>query len=240
MINRKFLAAFVFVMVLGLSACGSAEHGASDINSIQAEPVLIETENVEQGAGEHQEETKEKTQDEQTSTAGEQQELQGQETQKEGEQDIESNVADDELEGNLASYRAKREDWTDTSLGNGVTGSGGKAQSPEDFNLYFDSSVMDNFDAREVVDAYSVAKKYVENTLGVTVTTKHTVYMCVDPRIWEIYEAEDKGIAEGYEAENIFVCEYGENGSWKYLILVREGKGSAWEVIHNGSSYMEG
>ena len=59
MINRKFLAAFVFVMVLGLSACGSAEHGASDINSIQAEPVLIETENVEQGAGEHQEETKE-------------------------------------------------------------------------------------------------------------------------------------------------------------------------------------
>ena len=35
MINRKFLAAFVFVMVLGLSACGSAEHGASDINSKQ-------------------------------------------------------------------------------------------------------------------------------------------------------------------------------------------------------------
>ena len=240
MVNKKFLAAFVFVMVLGLSACGSAEDGASDINSIQAEPILIETENVEQGAGEQQEETKEKTQDEQTSTAGEQQELQGQETQKEGEQDIENNATDDELEGNLASYRAKREDWTDTSLGNGVTGSGGKAQSPEDFNLYFDSSVMDNFDAREVVDAYSVAKKYVENTLGMTVTTKHTVYMCVDPKIWEIYEAEDKGVAEGYEAENIFVCEYCDNGSWKYLILVREGKGSAWEVIHNGSSYMEG
>ena len=69
---------------------------------------------------------------------------------------------------------------------------------------------------------------------------KHTVYMCVDPRIWEIYEAEDKGVAEGYETENIFVCEYCDNGSWKYLILVREGKGSAWEVIHNGSSYMEG
>ena len=235
MIKRKFLAAFVFVIVLGLSACGNVDSNPSDSNSIQGESIPIETENIDQGASEQLEETKEEKQNEQTSSAEEQQK-----TQKEGEQDIEGNATDDELEGNLASYRAKREDWTDTSLGNGVTGSGGKAQSPEDFNLYFDSSVMDNFDAREVVDAYSVAKKYVENTLGMTVTTKHTVYMCVDPRIWEIYEAEDKGVAEGYETENIFVCEYCDNGSWKYLILVREGKGSAWEVIHNGSPYMEG
>ena len=36
------------------------------------------------------------------------------------------------------------------------------------------------------------------------------------------------------------VCEYcNEDGVWQYLILVREGKGSEWNVIHNGSSYKE-
>jgi hypothetical protein len=231
MIKRKFSAAFIFVIILGLSACGSEDYNLSDTYSVQGESITTETENADRSV----EGQKKETQDEQASSAGEQQE-----TQKEGAQDMEGNVTDDELEENLALYRAKREEWTDTSLGNGVTGSGGKAQSPEDFDLYFDTSAMDNFDARELVEAYDTAKSYVENTLGVEVTTKHTVYMCVDPRIWEIYEADDKGVAEGYEAENIFICEYCDNGAWKYLILVREGKGSAWEVIHNGSSYTEG
>lgn len=211
--NKKFIVAMACIMAMGLTACGCGnDNTANDIQ--QVEPNYF-TENTEQGDSDI-------------------------ETQKEEAQDLESNVTDNELEENLALYRAKREDWTDTPLGNGVTGSGGKAQNPEDFNLYFDTSAMDNFDAREVVDAYDVAKNYVENVLGVTVTTKHTVYMCVDPRIWEIYESENKGVAEGYEAKNIFVCEYCDNGNWKYLILVRKGKGSAWEVIHNGSSYMEG
>jgi hypothetical protein len=71
------------------------------------------------------------------------------------------------------------------------------------------------------------------------VETRNTTYHCVDPRIWEIYSANDKGVANGYEPENIYVTEYCDNGAWQYLILVREGKGSEWKVIHHGSSYME-
>ena len=52
-----------------------------------------------------------------------------------------------------------------------------------------------------------------------------------------IYEDEDKGVASGYDADNIFLCEFNDNGNWQYLILVREGKGSEWEVLHHGSSY---
>ena len=89
------------------------------------------------------------------------------------------------------------------------------------------------------MEAIDTANSYVENTLGITVKTRNTTYMCVDPRIWEIYSAEDKGVASGYEPENIYLREYCDNGTWQYLILVRDGKGSAWEVIHHGSSYME-
>ena len=64
--------------------------------------------------------------------------------------------------------------------------------------------------------------------------------MCIDPRILNIYDAEDKGVAAGYDNNNIFVCEYcKEEGVWQYLILVREGRGSEWNVIHNGTSYKE-
>lgn len=42
------------------------------------------------------------------------------------------------------------------------------------------------------------------------------------------------------DSSNIFVCEYcNGDGEWQYLILVRDGKGSAWSVLHDGSSYKE-
>ena len=84
------------------------------------------------------------------------------------------------------------------------------------------------------------ARIYVTDSLGIEPDTKMVTYMCIDPRILNIYEDEDKGVAAGYDNNNIFVCEYcNEDGVWQYLILVREGKGSEWNVIHNGSSYKE-
>lgn len=144
----------------------------------------------------------------------------------------------EELEERLVKYRAERETMTDRSLGNGVSGYG--APNAGDYGFSSDESeYLLLFDARELSEAYEAAKNYVTNTLGISVETKGTVYPCVDPRMTEIYEAVDKGVANGYEPENIFICEYCETGEWHYLILVREAKGEQWKVIYHGNSYKE-
>lgn len=145
---------------------------------------------------------------------------------------------DEELEKSLEEYREERETMTNVSLRNGASGYG--APNLEDYNIT--TSVLDfilDFDAREINEAYEAAKEYVEETLSIKKETKISVYPCVDPRIIEIYSDEDKGVANGYSADNIFVCEYCDEGIWKYLILVREAKGEPWSVIHHGSSYKE-
>ena len=115
----------------------------------------------------------------------------------------------------------------------------GGSVSEEEYGISYDASILNAFDSREMAEAYDAAISYVESTLGISPETRNTVYHCVDPRIWAIYNAKDKGVANGYAPENIFVCEYCDHKTWQYLILVREGKGSAWEVIHHGSSYMK-
>lgn len=142
-----------------------------------------------------------------------------------------------DLEQKLAEYREKRESMTNIPMGGGVVGFG--APNIEDYGFDTNMAEYNKFDSRELNKAYETAKKYVENVLKINVETKTVVYECVDPRIIEIYEVEDKGRADGYDAENIFLCEYRDNGTWKYLILGREGKGNEWQVIHHGSSYKE-
>lgn len=211
--RKKFIAAIICVMIMGLTACAGGKEEVAD-SPKQVEPLVIEMEDTEQ-----------------SSDIQEQADTQIQESEEN---------EDEELDEKLDEYREYRETVTAVPMGNGVTGSGnGPMKNPEDFGFSFDASASENFDVRELTEGFETGKNYVENILGISVETKHTVYMCVDPRIWAIYEAEDKGVADGYEPENIFVCEYSDNGSWQYLILVREGKGSAWEVIHHGSSYME-
>ncbi len=148
-----------------------------------------------------------------------------------------SDQTDTELEEQLARYRQEREDTIQEA--NGLIEGG----SPDESNYTFDlsgTSYSGQFDTRETTEGYAAARIYVTDTLGIKPGTKQVVYMCVDPRILAIYEDEDKGVAAGYDNSNIFVCEYcGEDNVWQYLILVRDGKGSQWEVVHNGSSYKE-
>ena len=143
--------------------------------------------------------------------------------------------ADTELEEELAKYRQEREDNIQ-EVGGLVEGG-----SPDESNYTFDMSGigLGQFDTREMTEGFAAARIYVTGTLGIKPSTKMEVYMCVDPRVLAIYEDEDKGVAAGYDNSNIFVCEYcDESNVWQYLILVRDGKGSAWKVIHHGSSYM--
>lgn len=216
--KKKFIVVVVCAMVMGLTACASGKDNTTD-DFQQAEPFAVETENEEQQS----------LSEEQQSSFEEQQAVHEQET---------LDNEDEELDEKLAAYREKRENTKPVSLGNGVTMGG--TVDPEEFDIVFDASPLQKFDTRELMAAIDTANSYVEKTLEVSVETQHITEMCVDPRIWEIYAADDKGVANGYEPENIFLREYCDNGIWQYLILVRDGKDRAWEVIHHGSSYMEG
>ena len=144
---------------------------------------------------------------------------------------------DARLEEELKNYRQEREDMIQEA--NGLVEGG----SPDEDNYSFDMSgsfYTSRFDTRETTEAYAAARIYVTDTLGFRPSTKMVTYMCIDPRVLAIYDDEEKGVAAGYDSSDIFVCEYcNGDGVWQYLILVRDGKGSAWSVIHDGSSYKE-
>ncbi len=144
---------------------------------------------------------------------------------------------DGNLEEELKNYRQEREDMIQEA--NGLVEGG----SPKEDNYSFDMSgsfYTSRFDTRETTQAYAAARVYVTDTLGIKPSTKMVAYMCMDPRVLAIYDDQDKGVAAGYDSSDIFVCEYcNGDGVWQYLILVRDGKGSPWSVIHDGSSYKE-
>ena len=137
----------------------------------------------------------------------------------------------EELEKEMAAYRAERE------KGESSDGKFQLAQDPSEekykYGIGSSNSYTVRFDARELNEAYEVADNFVEKTLELESET----WECIDPRMTAIYEDEDKGVANGYDADNIFLCEYNDHGTWQYLILVREGKGSDWSVLYHGNSY---
>lgn len=234
--NKRFIAAMACVMVMGLTACGSGDDNAA--NNIQQVETIPFTENMEQDGSDIEVHGEIGTQ--QVTEAQNVIDTQEAQPTSDGQQEAQEQVApdsDEELEEKLAAYREARENAKPTSLGNGVTMGG--SVSEDEYGISYDASILETFDSREIAEAYGTANTYVEDTLGISVETRNTTYHCVDPRIWAIYSAEDKGVANGYDPENIYVVEYCDNGTWQYLILVREGKGSAWKVIHHGSSYME-
>ena len=234
--NKRFVAAMACVMVMGLTACGGGDdNAANDIQ--QSEPIPV-TENVKQDDSDIEKQGEIETQ--QVTEAQNVIDAQEEQLPADGQQGAQEQAAsdsDEELEEKLAAYREARENAKPISLGNGVTMGG--SVSEEEYGISYDASILSTFDSREMAEAFGTANSYVEDTLGISVETRNTTYHCVDPRIWAIYSAEDKGVANGYAPENIYVVEYCENGTWQYLILVRDGKGSAWKVIHHGSSYME-
>lgn len=234
--DKRFIAAMACVMVMGLTACGSGDDStANDIQ--QAEPIPV-TENVEQDDSDIEKQGETETQQvTETQNVIDAQEEQLPSDGQQGAQEQVVSDSDTELEEKLAAYREARENAKPISLGNGVTMGG--SVSEEEYGISYDASILSTFDSREMSEAFGTANSYVEDTLGISVETRNTTYHCVDPRIWAIYSAEDKGVANGYDPGNIYVVEYCGNGAWQYLILVRDGKGSAWKVIHHGSSYME-
>ncbi len=142
-----------------------------------------------------------------------------------------------DLTEGLRLYREDRE--TMMSVSNGLIFVG--APNGEDYGLDFSAGMeaQQQFDAREKAEAGAAAEAYIAETLGIVPPTVMSFYMCVDPEILNIYLDTDKGVASGYSNDNIYVVEFCNDENWEYIFLVREGKGSAWKVIHSGSSYKE-
>lgn len=141
-------------------------------------------------------------------------------------------AAAEDIEKELAAYRAEREQLKQPSTIDNCD----IVQMPNEENYKYGIGIADEtavFDTRELTLAFEAAEDYVTGTLKL----KSEVYSCIDPRMNAIYEDEDKGVANGYDADNIFLCEYNDNGKWLYLILVREKKGTDWNVLYHGSSY---
>ena len=229
---KKFFWGIVCAVVMGLTACGDGEEDIAGVQTLQPEQISTEKGNNGQEETAHSDVQGIEMQ----GTEGQGTEVRQPEIQESQQQD--QNDTDSDLEERLAQYRAEREGMTNVAMGNGVSGYG--APNAENFGFQADTTdYTQNFDSRELNKAYETAKKYVTETLAISVETNAVVYPCIDPRITEIYEAEDKGVADGYDSKNIFVCEYCDNGTWQYLILVRDGKDSDWSVIHHGGSYKE-
>ena len=237
---KKFFWGIVCAVVMGLTACGDGEEDIAGVQTLQPEQISTEKGNNGQEETAHSDVqgiemqgTESQKTEMQQSEKQEPQQLETRESQQQVQDE-----ADADLEERLAQYRAEREGMTNVAMGNGVSGYG--APNAENFGFQADTTdYTQNFDSRELNKAYETAKKYVTETLAISVETNAVVYPCIDPRITEIYEAEDKGVADGYDSKNIFVCEYCDNGTWQYLILVRDGKDSGWSVIHHGGSYKE-
>ena len=222
--NQKFLTAMVVcAMAMGMAGC------ANESGNGPAAPVQIEASAIS--------EEKESKEDVKIPDTQVQEESQAQTPVSESNEGTVGGQADAELEEELKNYRKEREDMIQEA--NGLVEGG----SPDEDNYSFDMSgsfYTSRFDTRETTEAYAAARVYVTDTLGIKPSTKMVTYMCIDPRVLAIYDDEDKGVAAGYDSSNIFVCEYcNGDGVWQYLILVRDGKGSAWSVIHDGSSYKE-
>lgn len=220
MSNKKmFMIAAMCIVVVGLSGCGDGGKKALE-ESIQTEIFPADKGNEGQSSMKDNGQTEMEMQ-----------------ASSEADGSIEGEQPDLELEEELKRYRQEREDNIQES--NGLVEGG----SPDEDNYSFDMSgsfYTEQFDTREMTEAYAAARIYITDTLGIKPGTKMTAYMCIDPRVLEIYDDEDKGVASGYDNSNIFVAEFcNEEGVWEYLILVREGKGDAWKVIHNGNSYKE-
>ena len=160
-------------------------------------------------------------------------------SQEEGQEQSEKNETQKEqeyteLDEMLAQYRQERRE-SNEKMSDGTILVVEPSQDSYDIDLSGYEYMNSLFDTREKTEAFDAAIEYLKTTYGI-----EKVNSCVDPRIYEIYGKEDKGVADGYEDSNIFVAEYeNSDGEWNYLILVREGKGAEWKVIGDGKDYRE-
>ena len=110
-------------------------------------------------------------------------------------------------------------------------------------NIPDKASNKPSFESKELEDIFEAMNKYLKEEKGMKEDKngeieEANISEAIDPRINAIYDEDDKGVAKGFKNEDIFVGEYEDkDGSYKYLVLVRNSNGDKWKVIHDGTSY---
>lgn len=145
---------------------------------------------------------------------------------------------DTELDKELARRRKARKEGTKE------TADGTLSVTENGANIAGQSKNMPNF-FKEGYDVFEqlarVVNNYIENELKIPARPvyQHNTSQCMDPRMNAIYDDKDKGVASGYDNENIYIEEYEteKDDVYSYLILVRDSKNSPWKVIYHGNSY---
>ncbi|MGL4656479.1 MAG: hypothetical protein ACRCWM_11485 [Sarcina sp.] len=140
-----------------------------------------------------------------------------------------------ELDKTLAAHRKFRQENKSEKNGSSTM----LSMSPASIPNY--PKNVPSFEDENLEDMYQVAIDYLVEEKGFTKDEndyiKEDFAQCIDPRIMELYDNEDKGLLSGYNNENIFVIEYEIEGKYEFLFLVRESKGEKWYVKHEGTSY---
>ncbi len=239
--NQEKLVAVGMLVLALVTGCGSNNNHANDNHEDETSNSILSTEmeDVEHHAGEKdsQADTKaEQAEESSKADAGAEQTEESSKADTGAEQAEESSKPQsgtteaaentEDIEEELAAYRAEREKGI-SSIGNYTL-----MQLPNEENYNYgvgDISYVSRFDSRELHEAFKAADAYVKGTLNL----ENEAWICIDPRMTAIYEDDDKGVANGYDADNIFICEYNDNGNWQNFILFSEGKCSDLEALHH-------
>lgn len=142
-----------------------------------------------------------------------------------------------ELDKTLAEHRKYRKENKAEKNGSSTM----MSMSPTSIPNY--PKNVPSFEGDNLEDMFMVAIDYLVEKKGFIKDEndyiKEDFSQCIDPRIIELYDKEDKGVLNGYKNENIFVIEYEIEDKYEFLFLVREGKNEKWYVKHEGISYKE-
>lgn len=143
---------------------------------------------------------------------------------------------DSELDKKIAAMRKFRKNNKKSENGSMT------AISQVDTDLVGQTKNRPPFDEVESKKQVEVVSDYLGKKFNIDINdeeefNKINQATCIDPRINAIYD-DDKGVANGYKNEEIYIEEYEDSdGTYKYLILIKDKETKEWTVIHDGDGY---
>lgn len=145
---------------------------------------------------------------------------------------------DTEIDKVLATIRKARKESVEVKDGSVSQISSNSSNLPGQSKNMPDFS---NEDRENWEQRVNIELDYLENELKIPrrPVYEYDIAQCLDPRINAIYDEEDKGVANGYDNENIFISEYEteKDDIYSYIFFVRDSKDSPWKIIYHGNSY---
>lgn len=147
--------------------------------------------------------------------------------------------SDKEVETALFHIRATRKHWV--SNANNKEKSSILTTGTSNYSSFGGYGFSVNHKAFTLNETYDLIFNYLRNKKKIPENKiyGYDISNCIDPKMIALYDREDKGVANGYENDNLFIAEYetSEEGVYNYLILVCNDSESEWKIIYDGLDY---